>query len=313
MAVIGGVLVVLLALLAPAIQWRRESQRRALCSERMGLIGKGLLRYSEANNGRLPPSANVRPLDGRLCVGGWSLLDRILPYMEYSTLYGGFSPPWPDAACEGMTEGPPYTEDTVARDTSLSDFICPSCPNGLWQTPEVRRGSVRQGAVTNYKGIGATHIESLNQCVHVGKPIGGEEFGSPNGVMCPGQGVRFADISKGTSNTVMCVETIDNKASLWCWGRDATLVGLSITGDDAALPKMRTYLSFDFDRADAGTYPAFCGRQPAYGPSSGHGKVVNHLFADGSVRFIEKNIDPLVYFTMITRDREEAAKAFSEK
>ena len=124
----------------------------------------------------------------------------------------------------------------------------------------------------------------------------GEAYGSPNGVMCPGQGVRFADISKGTSYTVMCVETIDNKASLWCWGRDATLVGLSITGDDPSPRNMRAYLSFDFDRADAGTYPAFCGRQPAYGPSSGHRNVVNHLFADGSVRFVEKGHQPARLF-----------------
>jgi hypothetical protein len=92
----------------------------------------------------------------------------------------------------------------------------------------------------------------------------------------------------------------------------------------------RTYLSFDFrpNGADKGTYPLFNtnnrtvsglrggngavykmgangdgpqSNQPAYGPSSGHPGVVNHLMADGSVHCLSKNIDVSAYMFLITR------------
>ena len=71
----------------------------------------------------------------------------------------------------------------------------------------------------------------------------------------------------------------------------------------------RTYLAFDFSPrgADAGTYPPFGpgstnGEQPAYGPSSGHADVVNHLMGDGSVQSISKKIDAATYMFLITKN-----------
>ena len=84
--------------------------------------------------------------------------------------------------------------------------------------------------------------------------------------------------------------------------------------------KLRTYTEFDFSPIkypgkgddvnaspipagkDVGTYPAGVGRTPAYGPSSGHPGVVNHLFCDGSVHALRKDIDYAAYFFLITRD-----------
>jgi hypothetical protein len=44
------------------------------------------------------------------------------------------------------------------------------------------------------------------------------------------------------------------------------------------------------------------GRTPAYGPSSGHPGIVNHLYCDGSVRSLRKDIDYAEYFLAITRN-----------
>jgi hypothetical protein len=78
------------------------------------------------------------------------------------------------------------------------------------------------------------------------------------------------------------------------------------TGMSATNKAFRTYLAFDFAKSpDAGSYPALpytpLPNQPAYGPSSAHASVVNHLMVDGSVRSVAKNIDVSVYMFLITR------------
>ena len=55
------------------------------------------------------------------------------------------------------------------------------------------------------------------------------------------------------------------------------------------------------------TYPdsdskIIVGNKPAYGLSAGHPSVVNHLFVDGTVRSLRKDIDYALYFFLITRN-----------
>jgi prepilin-type N-terminal cleavage/methylation domain-containing protein len=80
----------------------------------------------------------------------------------------------------------------------------------------------------------------------------------------------------------------------------------------ADIQALRTYLAYDFNPAGAGAttdrYPdpsgswnANYGTQPQYGPSAGHPSVVNHLFVDGAVRSLRKDIDFALYFFAITR------------
>jgi hypothetical protein len=126
----------------------------------------------------------------------------------------------------------------------------------------------------------------------------------------------------------LAVETIDNSNSVWIAGSDATLVGMPQVAmlspaddkypfwipagfnmkfyEDAppAIQALRTYLAYDFSPGgkDAGTYPSSVGRTPKYGPSSGHPKTVNHLFGDGAVRSVRKDVDFAMYFIGITRN-----------
>jgi len=68
----------------------------------------------------------------------------------------------------------------------------------------------------------------------------------------------------------------------------------------------RTFLSFKFDTDNAGTYPPFATTNvPAYGPSSGHPMVVNHLMCDASVASIEKDVDVAMYMFLITRNNAD--------
>lgn len=52
---------------------------------------------------------------------------------------------------------------------------------------------------------------------------------------------------------------------------------------------------------------------PRFGPSSSHQHVVNHLFADGGVRSVNKDIDVATYMFLITRDGGDPTGQFFSK
>ena len=128
---------------------------------------------------------------------------------------------------------------------------------------------------------------------------------------------------------------MDEAASRWTVGKEATLVGLpqssSATGTTPQLPfkyftppgfdgefgpdsavakaGLRTFLSYDFSPtgADAGKYedPGFAKTPPANGPSSRHPAVVICGMGDGSTMAISKQIDAANLFFLITKNGAE--------
>ena len=69
-------------------------------------------------------------------------------------------------------------------------------------------------------------------------PINGTLPLHPDGAIFPGNGIRAADVLDGLSHTIFTIETIDEAASRWSVGKEATLVGMpqssSAHGHDAA-------------------------------------------------------------------------------
>ncbi len=64
--------------------------------------------------------------------------------------------------------------------------------------------------------------------------------------------------------------------------------------------KENTTLGSLIDKTNGPSEPAI--KIPNDGPGSGHPSVANHLFADGAVRSVGKDVDPAAYYYMITRD-----------
>ena len=317
-------------LLLPVIGASREAGRRASCLKRVHLIGSGLQSY-ESSNRAFPPSAIVASSDpGRpATVGGWSFLVRLLPFMGHDALYKTLP-----------TNGDP--EDTAnpaiaaAVDTQLSELLCPSSPHR--STPPHSAG------ITNYKAMGATTRGSL---VMVVNPQATPPYGSmapitgtlplhPDGAIFPATGnIPVAAYRDGLSHTIFTIETIDETASRWTVGKEATLVGMPQTssptgttpqppctffvppgydgkyGPDSAVAKagLRTFLSYDFSRSgpDAGKYEdsGFGSTPPSYGPSSAHPEVVICGMGDGSVLQISRQIDAANLFFLITKSNAD--------
>jgi type II secretory pathway pseudopilin PulG len=339
------IIAVSLVILIPIVNAHRETQRRATCLNNVRQIGLGMANYASTFNNSFPPSAQViEAQGGTRTVGGYSSLAKLMPFMEdvdvfYSSLpapmLSGIDP-------EDISNQPPATQKTTSfhklvalMNSQPAGFICPSVPR--------RSGNPQSAGITNYKAMGASTRGSL---VVVVNPEATPPYGSmtaiphalplhPDGAMFPGVGTRAADVLKGLSHTIFTIETIDEAASRWIVGREATLVGLpqksspvgstpqspynyfappgfdNTYGPNSAVAKagLRTFLSYDFSPtgADAGKYedPGFAKTPPTYGPSSMHPEVVICGMGDGSTQAISKQTDVAALFFLITKSNND--------
>ena len=330
---------ILIALLLPALQAAREAARRASCINKERQIGLAMANYASTFNNTFPPSAAliVAP-GGKSTVGGYSFLVRLLLFMEYDTLYKTLPQSLGPA---GDVEGNTNQALVAAMKTQLKEFLCPNSPRGLTQQ---NPGAQPQSAgITSYKAMGASTRDSLKMVID---PTAKPPYGAmsprplhaqphPDGAVFPGTGTRAADVRDGLSNTIFTIETMDEAASRWMVGKEATLVGLpqksSPTGTQPQAPYnyfappgydgtfgehsgvtkagLRTFLSYDFRPmgADAGKYedPGFSTTPPAYGPSSMHPSIVVCGVGDGSVQSLSKQIDTALLFFLITKNGNE--------
>ncbi len=110
--VLSAVVVLLLvALLLPAVRSAREPARRVQCANQLKQIAIGILNY-ESEHGTLPPAYTVDVEGNRL--HSWRTL--ILPYLEGSQLFESIdlSKPWDDPA------------NAEAREAVVQSYWCPS-------------------------------------------------------------------------------------------------------------------------------------------------------------------------------------------
>ncbi len=344
---------ILIAVLVPKIQAAREGARRAACINNLKQLGLAFHNYHDANK-RLPPSATLVGKDGHYRAGGFSFLYRLLPIMEYGE-FNEFDSSLKRFGAPDADPLLPLVDTNVlelnARDTLIPELDCPSNPNKSYVDPSAFPGC--KFALTNYKAVGATCMESLALCLDsTSTPPYGSSKDHPDGTLFPQfrrKGISLDDVADGTSRTIMVVETIDDKGSssdpssvgsAWIAGACATLVGVplkntypnnTVVGFDApdkdmpfyrptgfngkfdknasaTIKALRTYLAYDFSpRTGKDVYPdpattTVVGNRPTYGPSSGHPGVVNHLYVDGSVHSLRRDIDYAFYFFCITRN-----------
>ena len=85
------VLAIVVGVLLSAIENFRERSRRNACMNNLKEIGLGLHNFYDANK-FFPPSADLRSEGPKKTAGGWSFLFRILPNLEYDTIYSSINP-----------------------------------------------------------------------------------------------------------------------------------------------------------------------------------------------------------------------------
>lgn len=209
----------------------REQDYRALLQ-----IGMALHNYHEFQ-GVFPPGSSfgVNHFGDHPPEKGHSWMVRLLPYLEQNNLYQGINlaEPW-DSLANSQIASVPY------------NFF-----NGT-------RPKTNESPYVGIAGVGrdAAELESRHPNV---------------GVFGYRRATRIADITDGLKNTIMVVET-SNQRGPWMSGGPATVRGL------------------DPDR------PPYLG---AGGQFGGKGGGIA-LYADGSVRWLSKRIDPKVFEALAT-------------
>jgi len=202
--VVIAIIGILIALLLPAVQAAREAARRAQCSNNLKQLSLGVLLY-EAARKILPPGVQFDPPDDPALSNNfrpnWVVL--ILPYVEQQNLYNSFD----------RTAYLSAAVNRTPRGTELPVMLCPTDSNNRvkFAGSMPARGEGDNWARGNYGANAGRGYMLAPAWWGRPDPICGPD--SPGwksqkyrGVMAPNIAVTIAQITDGTSNTIMLAE-----------------------------------------------------------------------------------------------------------
>ncbi|MFO0889518.1 MAG: DUF1559 domain-containing protein [Isosphaeraceae bacterium] len=319
--VVIAIIAVLISLLLPAVQAAREAARRSQCTNNLKQIGLAMHNY----HGRAGsfPSGNMAADDGTWAGTwyGWQIF--ILPELEQANLYNSLNVSFPSA----------FPQNTTVLVSLVGTYICPTDPIGgaLRVTPSLDGyGSPpSQAAPTCYlSNVGdartgtAFDVNSADTMTPANWPgwplpitLGCKgTFRGMFGDCSNGKAIRLAEVTDGTSNTLLVGEGSPNQNAYLAWASATATFATSI------IPiNWQTNLKDDQVDTDGtvcnitvyGMQAPHCYYNIAYiaGYKSYHSGGVNFAMTDGTVRFIKQSVATSVLSGLSTRGAGEIVSA----
>jgi prepilin-type N-terminal cleavage/methylation domain-containing protein/prepilin-type processing-associated H-X9-DG protein len=300
--VVIAIIGVLVALLLPAVQTARESARRTQCANNIKQLALGMQMHHDTFL-KLPSGGDQN--SGVRYVIGWPA--HIFPFIEQKTLRDQIEAqstnalltvmPWRFMSAPHFGDRPIYTD-------VISAFRCPSSEMGK-KSPDAWRVDPDVNAINqaplHYRANGGSATQDLFQGTQ-----SRHAWWSTYGVVYPKSTVRFADITDGTTNTLLMGETSSafgrtlfsrswGGIQPWTWGYYNYPAGSNPPNDGLG------WLMIDHKVV---TYPigytgAFFTNETPF--TSAHPNGATMAMVDGSVRFMTKNTPLLVLQAMATR------------
>jgi prepilin-type N-terminal cleavage/methylation domain-containing protein/prepilin-type processing-associated H-X9-DG protein len=326
--VVIAIIGILIGLLLPAVQAARESARRTQCVDNLKNLGLGIHNFHDRTKqlpvSTRPPGATVLPRFG------WATL--VLPDLEQTQIFQNynFEKNWSDQSSTA-----PYNNYTQVS-TMLNVFVCPSAPNPVQRldadpslaapgnvnwfaapsdyspTLGVATRLVATGLVDNYPGIG---------------------YGSAALGMLP-QNVKatFADVRDGLSSTILLAESAGRPTVYRAGVQVGTLPTQIPESAGQALVNgggwCRAASDFEIDGSsyDGTVLPGPCALNCTNGEDIGsfiypnfgvygvlgsgeayafHPGGANFVFGDGSVHFLNENINIRTFCRLVTRGEHD--------
>jgi prepilin-type N-terminal cleavage/methylation domain-containing protein/prepilin-type processing-associated H-X9-DG protein len=274
---------ILIALLLPAIQSAREAARMAQCSNNIRQLDLALHLHHEAKE-VFPQGAGMYKVGGSFSTPDLSWAPFILPFAEGQNVQELFD------LNTGYTSG----KNPTANRQMLPMFKCPSEP--AWglaaccgYSGPAPYGPDEDVAMTSYSGV-ADHTMAYLWGTSDGKP------GPFSGVLYMGSRVRIADITDGTSHTLMLAESVipqDDPVGMGNCRTSKCLVGRAWSEGNL----ITTVYGIN-------NPPSALDRYAAY---SWHPGQAAFGFADGHCSFISQNIEQAVLIALTTRAPGKAA------
>lgn len=288
--VVIAIIAILIALLLPAVQQAREAARRTECKNSLKQFGLALHNYESSHNCFPPGWIEQTGIAGSgVRAANWGWMCYVLPYIDQANLYNqlpvgnvSLAMALDDvASLRQMTrpmKGFRCTSDTAPDMNNIHTLLANS-------------GTPQQTTVTNYVGANGGGDWSPNQLTNF----------TLDGIFGVNSRTRIAEITDGTSNTIMVGERAwelptPAPPGANAVGKDicgaAAIFGVSFSGQFYA---QETTLSRGlYGINQTGPDPTAGGNnntsvcRSSY--SSRHVGGSQFLLADGSVRFVSENI-----------------------
>jgi prepilin-type N-terminal cleavage/methylation domain-containing protein/prepilin-type processing-associated H-X9-DG protein len=259
--VVIAIMAVLVGLLLSAVQQTRAAAARIKCQNNLKQIGLAFQMYHDTQ-GSLPPGHRSLTAAQTMPWSGWPL--SLLPNVEQPALFANAQ------AAYRLTRNPFLNPPHTGLATVVSIYVCPSDASAA----SAQRGKNTEvlAAFTDYLGVS------------------GKNYSTRDGVLFQNSHIRFADISDGTSNTLLAGErppSSDFEFGWWYAG-----IGQKFTGSAEMILGVQEVNLMPVT-------PTSCGPgASSYSPGrvgspcntfhfwSYHPGGANFLFVDGSVHFL---------------------------
>lgn len=297
--VVIAIIAILIALLLPAVQQAREAARRTQCRNNLKQLGLAMHNYLDMHlvlpGGTFPASRYVP---------NWA--PRLFPFFDeanrYNRLVSMRADPIVNLFPWRFDTAPHLGSDPVWGPVAI--FSCPSSPLGN-TSPDIVSATVPwvvgQGAL-HYRGVTGRVEDIANTDSAVDYQY------SNSGTIYPHHRTRIADITDGTSNTLLLGESSSSqgwtatvKASWggiqpWTWGEYWYASSQRLTVDSKHIQFPINYRgSFRYNNTPF---------------TSTHTGGAHFLLADGSCKFISENLNLSLLKSLATRGGGEVLGEF---
>ena len=292
--VVIAIIAVLIALLLPAVQQAREAARRSQCKNNLKQLGLALHNYHDTHS-VFPPGAvsTITAMTGsNWCTAAastasqrapWTVL--ILPFIDQSPLYQQFR------FEEAFTSWSSYNGSTTnhsAWNHSLTAYKCPSDPI-----------SGGESVTGNYRGVQGGLTSPATHCGGTGAT--GRHFYT-NGILTINGKNGFRNITDGSSNVLLVGESHYNTvrantstSAYWGWASTANCSSSAVSGPLTGAEGGINSSPIDPSKGDPREYQS-------HHFGSFHVGGAHFLLADGSVHFLNENMDLTTFRRLGIRD-----------
>jgi prepilin-type N-terminal cleavage/methylation domain-containing protein/prepilin-type processing-associated H-X9-DG protein len=293
--VVIAIIGVLVAMLLPAVNSAREAARRMQCTNNLHNLALAMHNYHDTmkvfpNSHFYFPSAsgtdNICSVATNCEEWGWGAL--ILPYIEQQNLYNQLGVTTYSLHHVLAKKNPGLPNPTDMLQTKIAIYRCPSdsSPNGDLLASE---RSFSGGLGTSSGGLGAFVSSISNYMTNRGTRNNNQQTSDTHGIFMESKAKGIQDITDGTSNTLMLGERDTQICRSGTWVGVRNPAGNALQGIYNVTANVRVRLNAPDPPIP---WNDTTGRQGCYeGFSSLHVGGANFALCDGSVRFVNNNIE----------------------